>query len=446
MPHTMGDGVQMRDSHVATPTGSSNKANQREHLRIAMFVGAFPVLSETFIVNQICGLLSDGHDVDIFSLGDPRSGPMHPKIGEYNLLARCVYVHQPKLSALDKIREFVLALMTESHWRSRRGLSRLGKLVRQVPGWSRMGVFRIVNRELSSGPYDIVHCQFGDLGKKVLPLVQSGLITGQLATAIRGHDVTQTGRFTREYYADLIDAGDLFTPVSNSLRVHLLNLGFPDEKIRIVRSGIDCQSLQFSPPALDTDKPLRMVSVARLVEMKGIEYGIRAAALLNKAGIPFSYEIIGEGPLAQSLNSLVSKLKLEKEVKLLGSLGHADVLEKLSDADIMVTPSVTAQNGEQEGIPNAAKEAMALGVIVVASNHSGIPELVEHRSTGYLVEERSSQQIAQAIEDLYKNPSSWTVLSQNARKRIEMEYDLPVVHDQLLNAYSILSTGQTQPH
>jgi len=414
---------------------------ERGHrLRIAMFVGSFPVVSETFIANQIIGLIQDGHMVDIFSIDQPKRNRIHAFIEDNNLLEMCTYLRQNDASKIENAKSIASCLVGNRGWFGARGRSLLKKTFKRVPDWSYISVFRLAARTLESKPYDIVHCQFGDLGVRVLPLMERGLITGKLITSIRGHDITQTDRFDQKFYARLMDAADAFLPVSESLRQRLLKMGCPDKKISIVRSGIDCARFRFTLRNMHYGDAFRIISVARLVEMKGIEYAVRAVARIASFGIVCRYEVIGSGPMRSSLETLAAELGIEEQVIFLGSLNHDEVVDRLARSHVMIVPSVTAENGEQEGIPNALKEAMALGVLVVATKHSGIPELVEDGLSGYLVEEKSHVALADALQMLHAHPNTWAVLSSNARRTVECEYDLPIVHRHLIAAYQATLT------
>src|SRR5690606_8159727 len=125
----------------------------------------------------------------------------------------------------------------------------------------------------------------------------------------------------------------------------------------------------------DADGPIRLVTIARLVEKKGIEYAIRAIALLPPAlRARIEYRIAGDGPLADELTTLATSLGVADRVLMLGWQDQAHVVGHVERAHLMLVPSVTAADGDQEGIPVSAMEAMASGLPVIATQHSGIPE------------------------------------------------------------------------
>ena len=114
------------------------------------------------------------------------------------------------------------------------------------------------------------------------------------------------------------------------------------------------------------------------------------------------------------------------------------VRDLLATTHVFLTPSVTASNGETEGIPNAVKEAMAVGVPVVSTFHGGIPELVEDGVSGPLVAERDAQGLADKIAQVIDNPAACETMRVAARAHIEKEYEIEAMTDRLLHLYSNL--------
>ncbi len=150
-----------------------------------------------------------------------------------------------------------------------------------------------------------------------------------------------------------------------------------------------------------------MITIGRLVEKKGIKYAIQAMARLLKSGRKINYFVIGDGELRGDLEELISTLNLEKHVQLLGWMKQGEVTQLLQTMHIMVAPSITASNGDQEGIPNVVKEAMALGLPVISTLHSGIPELVEDGVSGFLVKERDVDSLTDRMRYMVDHPEIW---------------------------------------
>ncbi len=202
------------------------------------------------------------------------------------------------------------------------------------------------------------------------------------------------------------------------------------ERSHVVRCGMDMSNFHFKPQAPNSTEDLKILAVGRFVEKKGFEYLIDAAAILNSQGMRFVIEILGSGPLEASLQSKVNELHLQEKVLLPGRVSTEEVKAKMLASNLVVVPSVTSKTGEMEGLPVVVMEAMALGIPVLATAHSGIPELVMN-STGDLVPERDADALARAITSFSFDKEKL----KKARKLIEEQFNINTVVTQRLQLF-----------
>ncbi len=191
----------------------------------------------------------------------------------------------------------------------------------------------------------------------------------------------------------------------------------------VVRCGMDIQDFPFRAgitPRVNT--PIQMLGVGRFVEKKGFEYLIRACHILSQSGFPFSLRLIGDGPLMEPLNSLTSELGLKHQIVFEGKKSTDQVRAAMQSADIVVVPSVTSASGEMEGLPVVIMEAMALGTPVIATNHSGIPEIVIANQTGELVPEKDPNSLSEAIQRVASRSDNSHVFS--AKELLDSEFNI----------------------
>jgi colanic acid/amylovoran biosynthesis glycosyltransferase len=132
---------------------------------------------------------------------------------------------------------------------------------------------------------------------------------------------------------------------------------------------------------------------------------------------------VGDGEERSSIKRLISALKLKKQVSLKGLVAHHQLAQLLQEADLFCLPSLTTKDGNQEGIPNAIKEALATGLPVVSTRHGGIPELVTDGREGLLVPEKKVSQLAEKIMYLMENPTLRQELGRNGREKVERYFD-----------------------
>ncbi len=400
-------------------------------MRIAVLVGAFPTVSETFILNQVTGLLDRGHDVRIFAEKPGNPQVIHSDIVTYGLMDRVRYSadlpdEHPRrfMAALPLFGRFVFHKPIEGA----RFLTSatLGKTRAPLDILSDAAAFQ----ELDS--FDVLLCHFGPIGARAVRLRDAGVVRGRVVTVFHGFDVSAlVRRAGSDTYQPLFRSGDLFLPISDHWRRRLVTLGCPPARIAVHRMGIDCSIFDFAVRERGEGEKLRLATVARLVEKKGVEYAIRAVARLVAEGVDVEYSIVGDGPLHGALVKLVDELGLSTRVSILGAMSHADVAALLARSHVMVAPSVTAANGDMEGIPVAMMEAMASGLPVVSTLHSGIPELISDGVTGYLVPERDTDALAAKLRYVAEHESEWPRVARAARKFVEENHDISVLNDQL---------------
>lgn len=163
------------------------------------------------------------------------------------------------------------------------------------------------------------------------------------------------------------------------------------------------------------------LQVSRLGGKKGVDITIKAFSRYIKNDPDARLIIAGDGPLKEELFRLTSELGLEEHVNFLGYIGYKKYIELLHAADVFIHPSVTSEEGDMEGLPNAVCEAMACGLPVISTRHSGIPEVIDDGLNGFLVEERDVEGLCSKMISL-KN-TNIEMISNNARKKIEEKFD-----------------------
>ncbi|MEO1124750.1 MAG: glycosyltransferase [Cyanobacteria bacterium J06639_16] len=402
-------------------------------MKIAFLVEKFPTLSETFVLNQITELIQRGHEIDIYAMYAEQSDKVHPEVELYHLLQHTFY--QPSLPKHYILRLLKgIGIFLSCFWKNifttlkTLNIFKYGRYAASL----RLFYEAVPFLKNNSPKYDIVYCHFGYIGLKGFILRQLGVIDGALITVFHGYDLSGYFLHTSEQvYRDIFQLGDLFLPISDHWKKRLIELGCPTQKIMVHRMGIEDQKFRFNPRQLQSNDSIHIITIARLVEKKGIEYGIRAIAQLRKHQNNLRYTIVGDGLLKQEFESLISDLNLGSMVTLAGWRQQNEVVELLQKSHILLAPSVTAKDGDKEGIPVALMEAMATGLIVISTFHSGIPELIEDGQSGYLVPERNTELLADKINWVIEHQENWLTIQKSARQVIEQKYNNRVLNDSL---------------
>lgn len=195
-------------------------------------------------------------------------------------------------------------------------------------------------------------------------------------------------------------------------------------------------------PAGQGDCPL-ILTVARLVEKKGLPYLLEACRILKDQGYDFTCRIVGEGPLRPQLEEQIRELQLTGHVELWGAETHERVIEMYRRATLFALPCTVSDNGDRDGIPNVLVEASAMGVPVVSTPVSGIPELIADGENGLLVPDRDAAALAQAIACLLVDPSLRFRLAVSAFDRVHSEFDMAINVERL---HTLLLAQLTPEH
>lgn len=405
-------------------------------LHIGFLMRSFPEISETFILRQITGLMDRGHRVTILSQRRPPAGPVHEEVHRYRLYERTRYLDGPRVGGSSRWRRAAHDLMGLAKL-FRSPASAVDALWKGAPLSRRTTARRWKeHREVSrAGPFDVLHCHYGDLALRYAFLARA--LRVPFIVSFYGWDCSS---FPREREAGVYDPlwvrADAVTALSRAMRRRLETLGCPARLAQVQRIGVDPEVFSFRERLpRPTGEPVQLLTVARLVEKKGIEIGLRAVAALGRSSPALSYRIIGEGPLRAELEGLSRSLGLGERVQFCGGATELAVREAMDRADLFLLPSLTAADGDQEGTPTVLMEAASCGLPVLSTHHSGIPEVVLNGETGVLVPEGDVAALAEGLRDLLARPKEWAALGRAGRRHVEAHFDVRKLSESLEEIY-----------
>ena len=399
-------------------------------MKVAFFLSKFPVSSETFVLNQINGLIALGVDVNILALNKGNLPPSDSMVSRYDLLKKTTYLLEDGVGDRKPIK-FIKRFVSIGKLLIK--LRLLFKLFKTRYKNSNKGLMlpAVTSRIKEQLAADVVIAHFGPIGVFAQNLQSLGKLDGKIMTVFHGYDISMKS-VLEQYnfdYQKLFDESAGVLPISNLWADKLIGMGCPENKVYVNRMGINLTDFSFKQG--ETSSTLKLVSVARLIEKKGLFDAITAMSLLKKAQIDFSYKIIGDGPLEGQLKSYILDLGLEDCVDLVGFLPQEKVREVLKETDIFLLPSITAENGDMEGIPVALMESMAMGIITVSTYHSGIPELIENEVSGFLVPESAPRELAKTLISISQEKFDLEIIRSNASSVIQKKFNQQLLYQEL---------------
>lgn len=405
------------------------------NLNIAFILDVFPALSETFILNQITGLLDLGHKVDIFSMYKGNSNKVHEEVNQYHLLSRTYCPELPMIKSWHNLK--IISLILSNIHNNPSSILRTLNVLKYRRDALRLKLLPVCFSHFKKNCYDIIHCHYGPNGNLGALLKELGVIQGKLVTTFHGYDIRYGLKYGSRVYEPVRDRGDLFFSISNYNRTQLEELGFESYKIADHPVGINLEKFPLrwkNRNILNHGEQIKIITVARLVKEKGLEYGIGGIheLLKNNPDFHVEYNIIGDGILREPLKELATKLGLERVVRFLGDMEQTGVSKKLSEAHIFLLPSI------DEALPVALMEAQASGLPVVSTDVGGISEVVANEKSGYIVASRNSTAIKSKLEYLIRNPGIWPEMGVYGRKIVEENYDINKLNRKLVEIYYAL--------
>lgn len=391
-------------------------------MRVGVLIHELPSVSvgpDSFLVDQIAGLLELGCTVELFPSAPPAppgsSTEPPPLWAEHAVLPLSV----PRAIVSGGLRPMAFHV------------PRYGRYAGSLRLWRESAAFAKRPR------FDAIHCHFAANGMRGSAFRDLGLIDAgtRLITSLYANDAETGGDGSR--YARMFANTDVFLCPNDTLRYRMLALGAPPERTQVHKLGIPLEQFRHrsaSPTATpDRNARLRLVTVAPLVGQEGVEHGIRAIAMLrNEVPGLIRYEIFGDGPLRPHLQKLIRNLELEGSVTLAGAQSRPIVASALSRADVLLVPG---SGSEQTAGPASLLDAMASGVAIVAARRPGATEVVHDGVTGILVDDRDVRGIVTALSSLCREPGRMEAMGEAGRRAALQNHDLYALNRALLEQY-----------
>jgi glycosyltransferase involved in cell wall biosynthesis len=370
---------------------------------VGYVLAEFPSVTETFVANEIQGLLDCGAAVTVFAL----------RRGERGVRPNCPVIHgaDPAEPAARGSVPLVSALWQALRVTAGRPRSVVAS-VRNVPAVRR---FASAARRLG---VEHLHAHFAHVPADVA-LAMAGLGGWTVSFSAHARDVFRRG----SPVAQQLGQASLCITCTQAARMRIEALAGPQDagKLLTIYHGIPLGLFPFRPHG-GVGAPARIVAVGRLVPKKGFESLVRACRHLRNV-MPVECEIVGEGPLRASLQELIGELGLAATVHVKPFVPYAEMASVYARADAVCVPSVTAPDGDQDGLPNVVLEAMASGAPVVASRLSGIPEAVEDGRTGLLCPPGEPEALAAGLSRALSDRPLRERCVEAARRTVQERFD-----------------------
>lgn len=392
--------------------------------KVAYVLKGYPRLSETFIAQEIRQMELEGFDLEIFSMRKAREKERHPVVdeiqapvtyipeyfrdapGDMLLLNSMVFLRNPLRYSFA----FLHACKEVAFEQDKSPLKRFFQ-----------AAWLVGRKNLGRSKIRHIHSHFVHAPTELTLYVH--FLTG-LTYSISAHAKDIYTSSIRQVAERIRRSQFLMTCTGfnvNYLRKQPL---VPIEKVHLVYHGINSEKFTPGPKKFsESGNHMRLVTCARLVPKKGYPIILQAIASIRESGYPITYDIFGDGDLHDSLQTLVNKLGIAEAVTFHGNITQAELIAEYKKQGIFVLACQEMEDGDRDGIPNAMAEAMSMGLPTIATTISGIPELVEHAKSGWLIPSRDVTAMIDAIYRIVSDPKFGDDLGVNARYRVQEVFE-----------------------
>ncbi len=377
-------------------------------MNVLYYLDWFPKLSHSFVLNEIHYLVQNGHNVAVFSLNEPDTDVEHDELN--NIDIQLAYADEPSVTSVPQtLIQSVLdgRVSYEPFFRHPRRRFGTRFLTKQCLDF------------VETLPYDIdhVHSHFARWNKIPAALVADAVgATSSLTT----HAYDLYASPDEDALKTTCDAFDSVFTISEYNKRFIDAEIDPDAAVEVVRMGIRTEKFQ---PTETPNEP-RLLTIARFVEKKGIEYALHAVAAVVEDYPELDYRIIGSGTRRQRYEEIIAEEGIEDNVTFLGSVSDEQLIDELDRAKAFLLPCIVAKDGDRDGIPVVLMEAMAMKTPPITTNVSGIPELVVDSDTGLLANPRDVDTIADSLREVLTNDDSLSGITNRARKKVKQKFDI----------------------
>jgi len=394
-------------------------------MKVAYLMSRYPKITETFILNEVLALADTGVEVSLFPLQREKASVVHP--------SALALMHKVTFTPFMSFR-IAFAMLKVLFKQPIAFVKTLFNVIRfnfACPNFL-LGAIAFFPKAVylstlfKQQGITHIHAHFANHPTMVAYVINQLSGIGYSFTA-HGSDIHKRQHMLSEKF----NAAKFAVMISQyNERFFYTHTGLlHNDKLQIVRCGVDTQL--FTPKIHTNNDITQILCVASLREVKGHCYLIEACAQLKSQAIPFHLTLIGDGPMRGALEAQINQLNLENEVTLLGAQPQQKILESLAISDVFTLTSFQTASGNREGIPVVIMEAMACGLPVVASDVSGIPELVNDGKTGLLCETQNPKSIAEKLSILCSDSETRRTMGMAGRAFVEQEFDL------VKNAYKL---------
>lgn len=398
---------------------------------IVFIASNFPVVSQTFVVSNVVEAIKKGYKVQVLTsrLYDVAQSSQSDIISTYKVMNSTSCFTEP-------VKKSVRYKMALKHLLDVKMLYYFIKYILIKKDKISLSDIFLLQYYKPYRNAKVFHVHFANAATLIVNLKKIGFIKSKIIVTFHGYDAffkdDLEKKALRKKYNLLFNVVDKVTINTPYLKEMVIELGCPQKLLVTIAVGIDTMYYlpEIHPKTIIENATVQLISIGRLIELKGHKYGILATKELIDKGYDIHYTIIGEGNLFKELAQLIKDLKLDNHITLFGKGTQEEVKTALENATIFLMTSVADSSGRQETQGIVTAEAQAMGLPVVGFNSGGVPYTVTDE-TSILVSQKNVNELAKELEYLIIHKANYRSMSLEARNWALQQFDI----SNMVNAY-----------
>ncbi|MBR9845534.1 MAG: colanic acid biosynthesis glycosyltransferase WcaL [Algicola sp.] len=413
--------------------------------KIAIVVGTFPVISQTFIVNQVNALIDKGYNVNLYAFKKGEYENLHQSYIKHNLLEKVNVFKRMNSNYAIRFIDFVLWTVKNAFkikWNRYFKTLNIFKYGKEAYS---LKLFYGMHWCLVEDDFDIIHVHFAHNAYFVAYLKTLGLLSEKtkLITTIHGYDlIPSKSNYYKNAYRNIYNKTDLFTVNSLYTKAQLQKLEPQLKNISVLPVGLDTAYFSKIETA-GFKSTFEILFCGRLITLKGPELAIRITELLLARGYNHvRLHLLGDGPLYQDLQTIIRDKKLDEIITIEGKFTQEELKSKLEKTNVLIMPGIKDEKtGQEEAQGLVIQEAQAMKVPVVVSDVGGMKYGLIPNETGFVVEAGNLEGFADCIEKLILDKSLAKSMGESGAKYVKQNFDNRILIKRLIDLYeSVLNS------
>ena len=378
-------------------------------MNVLYYLGTFPKISESFILNEIYELEKRGHNVVVFAVNQPQEDIEHQEYNEIDIpvcyadplnYADAINLLSPKILRPKILQNAKFKASVKTHF--------------AAFNWSKQCIEFVDELNLE---VDLIHSHFTTANRFSGRYVASYY---NIPFTMTAHAFDLYNNPNKEQLEHIVDKIDHLVTISEYNKNYVRDEISEKTPNTVIHAGIRPE--KFEPGSSSVDQ--RILTVSRFVEKKGLPYAIKAVSKVVDDYPSLQYHIVGSGEMKSEIENQIRELRLADTVELLGNVTDERLLAELDQASCFLLPCIVADSGDQDGIPVSLMEAMAMETPPISTNVSGIPELIDDRQNGFTVEPKNTNELAEAISSVLGSPEKQRRFGTRGRKKIINDFSI----------------------